>query len=198
MKTLFPDYDNGLVNVMSSILKYFNIYHKHKSLGKLDDVLKKKPKNVVLVLFDGLGYNILKRNEKYCPFLNEYLIGDISSCFPTTTMSARTTVESGLCPIEHGWLGWDMYFKCYDKVITLARNYVKGTKEKITDYNIAKTLLKYDDVLKTISPYISWIAPIKVYPGEYEQEALALNALKVLRGEKKALKYEGKAIAINL
>lgn len=152
MKTLFPDYDNGLVNVMSSILKYFNIYHKHKSLGILDDVLKKKKqKNVVLVLFDGLGYNILKRNKKYTPFLNKYLISNISSCFPTTTMSARTTVESGLCPIEHGWLGWDVYFKCYDKVITLARNYVKGFKEKITDYNIAKTLLKYEPVISKVS-----------------------------------------------
>ncbi len=152
MKTLFPDYENGLVNVTSSILKYFNISSNHKSLNKLDDVLKrKKPKNVVLILFDGLGYNILKRNKKYTPFLNKCLIDNISSCFPSTTMSARTTIESGLCPIEHGWLGWDMYFKSFDKVITLARNYVKGTKEKITDYNIAKTLLKYESLCTKIS-----------------------------------------------
>ena len=81
------------------------------------------------------------------------------------------------------------------KVIGSMASVLKGEVDAIL---LTGGLLKYDDVLKTISPYISWIAPIKVYPGEYEQEALALNALKVLRGEKKALKYEGKAIAINL
>ncbi len=152
MKFLFPDYNNGLVNVTSSILKSFNIYHKHGSLSKLDTILKtRKNKNIVLILFDGLGYNILKRNKKYTPFLNKYLIGNVSSCFPTTTMSSRTTIESGLTPLEHGWLGWDMYFKKFDKVITLARNYVKGTKEKITNYNIARTLLKYEPIIDKIS-----------------------------------------------
>lgn len=152
MKTLFPDYEHGLVNVMSSILKYFGIHAKHKSLSELDDILNKgKPKNLVLVLFDGLGYNVLRKNKKHAPFLNKHLISNLSSCFPTTTMAARTTIESGLCPKEHGWLGWDMYFKCYDKVITLARNYVKGTKEKITNYNIAKTLLKYEPIISKIS-----------------------------------------------
>lgn len=152
MKINFPDYKNGLVNVISSIQKYFNVENVHCSLKDLDEILRKtSKKNVLLVLFDGMGYNILKKNRKYCPFLNKYLYKSISSCFPTTTMSARTTVESGLCPIEHGWLGWDMYFKKYNKVITLARNYVKRTKEKITNYNIARTLLKFEPVINKIS-----------------------------------------------
>lgn len=152
MKKVFPDYNIGLVNVISSIEKYFNVKNTNPTLKDLDEVLNKKSKkNVVLVLFDGLGYNILKKNEKHCPFLNKYLIKSISSCFPSTTMSSRTTIESGLCPIEHGWLCWDMYFKKFDKVITLARNYVKRTKEKITNYNIAKTLLKYESVINKIS-----------------------------------------------
>lgn len=152
MKNIFPDYNNGLVNVISSIEKYFGVKNINPQLKELDKILNSTSKrNVVLVLFDGLGYNILKKNEKYCPFLNKYLVKSISSCFPSTTMAARTTIESGLCPIEHGWLGWDMYFKKFDKVITLARNYVKGTKEKITDYNIAHTLLKYEPVIDKVS-----------------------------------------------
>ncbi len=151
MKTLLPDYKNGLVNVISSIKKYFNIETKHNTLLVLDEYLKENNyKNIVLVLFDGLGYNILKRNAKYCPFLNKYLVSSISSTFPTTTMAARTTIESGLNPIEHGWLGWDMYFKEFDNVITLSRNYVKRTKEKLTDYHIARTLLKYEPVASKV------------------------------------------------
>lgn len=37
--------------------------------------------------------------------------------------------------------------------------------------------------------YLSWLAPIYVYPGENEMEALALNALGVLRGELEAKEY---------
>lgn len=152
VKILFPNYENGLVNVMSSVSKHFQVPSGHNSLDNLDKTLgKNKDNNVVLVVFDGLGYNILKKNKKYCPFLNEHLKQSVSSCFPTTTMAARTTILSGLNPIEHGWLGWDMYFKKYDNVITLARNYVKGTKEKITDYNIAKTLLKYEPITDKVS-----------------------------------------------
>ena len=35
---------------------------------------------------------------------------------------------------------------------------------------------------------------IVVYEGEYEQEALALNALRVLRGEEKQKIYTGKPV----
>lgn len=151
MKTMLPDYHNSVVNVPNSILKYFGLKPNHNTLEALDDVLNKyNYKNVVLVLLDGLGYNILKRNEKVCPFLNKYLKTSLSSTFPSTTMSARTSIESGLNPIEHGWLGWDMYFREFDEVITLSRNSIKGTKKKITDYHIGRTLLNYESVVDRI------------------------------------------------
>ena len=37
-------------------------------------------------------------------------------------------------------------------------------------------------------------APVRVYPGEMEQEALAMPALKVMRGELKPLTYTGKPV----
>ncbi|MGI5838719.1 MAG: butyrate kinase [bacterium] len=37
---------------------------------------------------------------------------------------------------------------------------------------------------------ISFLAPVLVYPGEKELESLALGALRVLRGEEKALEYD--------
>ncbi len=52
-------------------------------------------------------------------------------------------------------------------------------------------LTRFDDVVAGIRARCGWIAPIDVYVGELEQEALALSTLKVLRGEKKALKYTG-------
>ena len=45
-------------------------------------------------------------------------------------------------------------------------------------------------VIPRLKEYISFIAPITVYPGEDELEALAMNALGVLRGELPSQVYE--------
>ncbi|HUT99352.1 MAG TPA: butyrate kinase, partial [bacterium] len=37
--------------------------------------------------------------------------------------------------------------------------------------------------------WVSWIAPVKVYPGQDEMGALAQGVLRVLRGEDEALEY---------
>ncbi|NHM15687.1 butyrate kinase [Eggerthellaceae bacterium zg-887] len=42
-----------------------------------------------------------------------------------------------------------------------------------------------------ITEMVSWIAPVSVYPGELEGEALAAAALRVLRGEEELLEYTG-------
>ncbi len=151
MKYLKPNYDESIVSVVNSVQRYFKIKENHPSLNYLDNYIDKyKPKNIVLVLFDGLGYNMLKRNKDICPFLNEHLKRSVSSVFPTTTMAARTSIESGLNPVEHGWMGWNMYFKEFDKVITLTKNVIKDTKEKPANYHVAKTLLKYESIVEKI------------------------------------------------
>ncbi len=40
-------------------------------------------------------------------------------------------------------------------------------------------------LVATLSEYIQWIAPIVLYPGEDELQALAEGALRVLRGEER-------------
>lgn len=76
MTYVMPDYNKGLVNVASSILRYFGIEPRHKSLKALDEVLiTNKYQNVVLFLFDGLGYNLLKDNKDFCSYLYKHLVG---------------------------------------------------------------------------------------------------------------------------
>lgn len=169
MRIIKPDYENGLVNGMSSIMHFYLLPSNHKSLKILDEELKRNYKNVVLILFDGLGYNILKRNKDICPNLNKYLKTSISSVFPSTTMAARTTIESGLNPVEHGWLGWDMYFKEFDEVITLTRNVIKGTNIKPADYHVAKTLLKYESIVEKVEKIEGFHGEkVTVYSGRKE------------------------------
>ena len=52
-------------------------------------------------------------------------------------------------------------------------------------------LMRYDDILEGVEQRCGWIAPITVYPGECEQEAMADAVLEVLRGQRQANLYTG-------
>lgn len=54
--------------------------------------------------------------------------------------------------------------------------------------------MRFADVIEGVRDRCGFIAPIEVYPGEMEQEALALPALQVLRGEIVPLRYSGKNV----
>ena len=55
-------------------------------------------------------------------------------------------------------------------------------------------LMRFGDICTGIKERCGWIAPIHVYPGEMEQEAMAYPVLKVLRGQTQALTYSGKNV----
>ena len=55
-------------------------------------------------------------------------------------------------------------------------------------------LVRFQDIVEGIRQRCGWIAPISVYPGECEQEAMAESVLEVLRGEKTAHQYTGRPV----
>ena len=55
-------------------------------------------------------------------------------------------------------------------------------------------LVRFADIVEGVKARCAFIAPVSVYPGEMEQEALALPTLKALRGELKPLVYSGKDV----
>lgn len=55
-------------------------------------------------------------------------------------------------------------------------------------------LVRYADIVEGIRRRCGWIAPITVYPGEMEQEAMAYAVLKVLHGKTEAIRYSGKPV----
>ena len=67
-------------------------------------------------------------------------------------------------------------------------------KGKVDAILLTGGLMRFDDIRRGIEERCGWIAPIAVYPGEMEQEALAFGVLKVLRGQEKALTYSGKPV----
>ncbi len=55
-------------------------------------------------------------------------------------------------------------------------------------------LVRFDDIVEGIRQRCGWIAPITVYPGECEQEAMAESVLEILRGQKEAHRYTGEPV----
>ena len=125
------NYNECLTNLACSIRKYFSLKYKHNTLKYIDDLLEqKKPKNVVTILCDGMGSNIMDRVLDKNAFLIKNRIKSITSVFPATTVAATTSMMTGLNPVETGMLGWYMYYKDIDKTITTFLNTEKGDLEE--------------------------------------------------------------------
>jgi predicted AlkP superfamily pyrophosphatase or phosphodiesterase len=147
----YPDYENGLVNLTNSILRAFGAKRRHQSLSCLDEVLDKGFRNVVLMLFDGMGMDALVHHLPEDSFLRRHLVKTISSVFPPTTAAALTSIETGLTPYEHGWLGWSLYFKEIDKIVELFPNTVKdGGGVQAADYHVAGKWIPHGSIAQDI------------------------------------------------
>ncbi len=113
----YPDYTNSIVNLTCSVLRFFGVKDiRHNSLPELDRILDdRRPRNIVMMLFDGMGTSILGRHLSGNSFTRRHVLKAISSTFPPTTTAATTAINSGLTPYESGWLGWFSYFKEIDE-----------------------------------------------------------------------------------
>ena len=115
---LKPNYNHSILNLITSILNNYGAKNNHDTLPVLDKILEKKYKNVVLVILDGMGTNVLKSVSENGIFSN-HAIDTLTSVFPCTTTAALTTYYSGKAPIETGWIGWSQYFKEYGRAIDM-------------------------------------------------------------------------------
>jgi predicted AlkP superfamily pyrophosphatase or phosphodiesterase len=117
------NYNECLTNLACSIAKYFDLEYKHNTLDYIDKILEEyHPQNVVTILCDGMGSNIIDRTLPTDAFLIKNRIKPITTVFPATTVAATTSMQTGLNPCETGMLGWNMYYKDIDKIITVFRN----------------------------------------------------------------------------
>lgn len=134
-KLILPDYQNSIVNVACTIRKYFGLNYNHNTIEKIDKILEEKqPRNVVVILFDGMGFKLLKEKLPSDSFLLKHLNSEISSVVPSTTTASTTSMLSGLTPKEHGWLGWDLYFKEENKIVKAFICYGDARGDKYKDY----------------------------------------------------------------
>lgn len=149
------NYNECLTNLACSIRKYFNLDYKHNTIEYIDKILnEKKPKNVVTIICDGMGSNIMDKILPKDSFLLKHRIKSITTVFPATTVAATTSMMTGFNPVETAMLGWDMYYKDIDKTITTYMNSEKGDK-KYTPLKEAIDYKKKHMITKTIMEEIN-------------------------------------------
>lgn len=86
---------------------------------------------------------------------------------------------------------WNAMIYQICKAIGSMSTVLKGNVDGIV---LTGGLMRFNDIYEHINERCGWIAPIQVYAGEYEQEALALGALRVLTNEQEPLTYSGKPV----
>lgn len=116
---LKPDYQGqGILNLMSSIIRARGGRSTHAPLGLLPVEEIGTANNIVLLVIDGLGSDWLL---KHSPdgILARHFRGRLTSVFPPTTAAAISTYLTGEPPLHHGLTGWYTYLRELGTVMTV-------------------------------------------------------------------------------
>lgn len=147
-----PDYDNCGTNLVASILSHYGLEAAHQGLPFADALLSSgRYRNIVLMLFDGLSLDALRRHLKDDSFLRSRPMHPLSSIFPSTTTAATTSIVCGLNPAEHGWLGWTLYFEALGASVDVFSNRLQFSKEPAADFHAAERFLPVTAVTRRVS-----------------------------------------------
>ena len=147
---LKPDYLNCILNIVSSIKKYYNCDYIYPTNEIVDKALEIKPKHIILMLLDGMGSYIIDKHSNILPILVENKKSDISSVFPSTTTASIPACVSGKAPVETCWVGWENYVPEADREVVFFKNTDFVTGEKL-DFDI-----------QSVFPYIPFYKDLKV------------------------------------
>ena len=151
MRIQLPDYQNCCVNLMNSIAKHFGLEPKHATLALADEELRKNYKNVVVILLDGLGQNILNRHIDQTSFLRQNFVQELSAVYPSNTVPATVSFKTALTPIEHGWWGHNLYIKSLGQTINVFTNNDTFSRKSVSIPDVAHKVMPYASILDLIS-----------------------------------------------
>lgn len=167
LKQMYPDYEHCILGIPNALLHHYGVKAKEYKLPKLKRALKQNHKNVVFMILDGMGIDMMQHQLGRFSFLRRHIKDKISSVFPPTTVAATTAFYSGLSPTESGWLGWAPYFKdlgCSVEMYT-NKDYYLGTPvgEKVAARMPWQHIF---DRIKAVNPAVQMteIFPAKIKP----------------------------------
>jgi predicted AlkP superfamily pyrophosphatase or phosphodiesterase len=166
---VFPDYDHSLLNISSSILKYYGVDSGYKSIESLDKQLEKKPRNVIFVLVDALGSEILKKHKEEADFLIYHQQDVLTTVFPSTTTAATTAALTGLPPVRTAWIGWQQFVKEEDRHVVFFQNKDYYDDSYVFGYDVSEKFVKKTSLYELIKKNNKDVSVHEIFP-KFKQE----------------------------
>lgn len=144
-----PNYKHSILNVSATFLKHYNIPTNHNGIKILEEKLDNVD-HIVYILLDGLGANVVKKHLNKNDGLYKYMLDEVTSVFPPTTVAATTSVLSVKEPIENGHIGWVQYFENEDTnlIVFFNQDYYTGVQQK---ENLKEKYLHYDSIIDLVN-----------------------------------------------
>lgn len=171
---VLPNYEHCILGTITSILKYYNVETKHKSSKKIDSLLNEKEyKNVIFLILDGLGEQILNSISPE-GYLNKNKIDCVTSVYPSTTTAALTTYYSGRPPYETGWIAWSQYFKEYGRALDMFSHNESYMGEPLKKplIDVYKTVVNYETIFNRIEKASPNVKAYEIEPEYAERRAV--------------------------
>ena len=111
-----PAYDaSGLAGVLPAVARSLGVpLERESALIELPE-----SRRAVVVLVDGLGYDLLRQRSGHAPFLRGLLPAAyrLSAGFPSTTATSMATFGTGLPPGAHGLVGYEVLVPGEDRLL---------------------------------------------------------------------------------
>ena len=145
----YPDLLQNIAALSSSLLNHYGICSKNPGYLPADDQLRSASRNIVLLLLDGLGQNILTHHLPETSFFRQHQVDTLSSVFPPTTTAAATALETGLFPSQSGWLGWSIFWPPIQQNVALYPNTTEDGQQA-TAYHISESCLRVTQLTQLI------------------------------------------------
>jgi hypothetical protein len=172
MIKVLPDYNGGsILNLSSSVAKHFGLntgYAPLKYQLPFEGV-----ERVVLFIADGLGQQQLEQHigDGDAPNLKALLEQDtvahtITSVFPSTTMSAVTSIHMAAPPAKTGWLGYTLWLEEIGAVVDMIALANLETHTQLEEPNFLKTQVSLTARLENLGVQCFAVQPA-AYKGSF-------------------------------
>jgi predicted AlkP superfamily pyrophosphatase or phosphodiesterase len=169
-----PQYDESILAVVQSILRYYNAPHDYSTLKELDQFLQSQPRHIILVLLDGLGVNLINEHLNDTDAIKKHMKRAITSVFPPTTVAATNAVLSGNPPIVNGHIGWVQYYKAENVNSVVFQNKDFYTNAEFSE-DLRQKYFSYDTILEQIKRVNSDIQIREFFPSFVEGGAASFE-----------------------
>jgi predicted AlkP superfamily pyrophosphatase or phosphodiesterase len=178
------------MNITTSILKHYNVETKFSTLKIIDDELNKGYRNVILILVDALGNEIIEKHKDVCKNIISDRVDVLTSVFPPTTVAATTSILTGKPPVNTGWIGWLQYIKEEDRSIIFFYNKDFYNNDYEPDYNVSERYAPIKKIYELIEEKNEDVITYEVFPEFREPEHKTFKDL--LNKVKKHTEEDGK------